>query len=256
MKPCTIITRSSHILLLVSSVFISQIPAQALNISFDTDTLIEAEIATPDISINTTDKPDGFATDGDRFFDDNFILLGAESEDATVDSNLLFSNINSSAVTESFDLFSENPDSPIVIKFDWIFQGNGSGLLGIEPDNFTITLVNADTSNTALDLILATDYDSGSVSTVIKPGNLTAGNYTLAANLFEAGSLALGEENSAAGIGNLSVAAVPFEFSPSLGIFLVSGFFSLSYFRKKEATPSKRSVVLRFKRLVNRSIIY
>ena len=46
---------------------------------------------TPDISINTTDKPDGFATDGDRFFDDNFILLGAESEDATVDSNLLFS---------------------------------------------------------------------------------------------------------------------------------------------------------------------
>jgi hypothetical protein len=219
--------------------FITKIPAQAFNVTFNSGLLLNSyDNQSPDISINQTSIPNGF----NNFFNDDFLLLGAQSNDSNIALDSHRFGL-SSATSNSFQLFTQN-NQDVVLEFDWIFQGNADDFLGLNTEYFSLALVNVDTSSIKLDLLLATEYSSGSYSNVIESGDVPAGNYTITANLLESADLGINPLNpleslplygrsSAAGLGNVSIATVPFEFSPTLGIFLVGTIWGVSHLSKK-----------------------
>jgi hypothetical protein len=175
--------------------------------------------------INKTAIPNGF---GD-FFSSNYLLLGASGTDSDISAGPNFGN-HSAVTSDTFSINSVGAANPVSVRFDWAFQGS----VTTSADEFVITLSNTTNS---------TDYpvfnqespayrsNYGEVATV---NNLTPGEYNLYIDLNEAkgsGNSAL--RNTAAGFDNISVEAVPFEFSPAQGLLAVGSLWGVSAFIKR-----------------------
>lgn len=200
--------------------FSIDLPVRAIGVTFDSDSSLnvgQVFEATPSATINTTATPNGFG----NFFDSNFLLLGEEPNDFATSGSLSEDiTLVSTAVSNSFELTTENSGQDIVIEFDWAFQGNAEGLLDlVSIDSFEVALVSVNalgeiTSTVDLDVFATNEYGSGTEQISIENSGLI-GDYAIVANVLEkTGDF----DGSAAGINNVTVNPVPFEFSPTLGL--------------------------------------
>lgn len=238
------------------------VPAKAFSINLNTftDTSPEASVSRvnsqvdADSTINQTATPNGFG----GFFeaqDNPYLLLGANSgttiplDDHTVGVSI--------ATSENILIVEENANKDLVLKFDWIFQGTSEGTLGIIDDTFSVALVGAGTDllgntvNVDTDLLVTNQYGSKRGEELEISGGLNTGTYNIVISLIEPSldpllstdvavardvPLAAGiNDNSAAGIDNMSVgSSVPFEFTPTTGLFIASGIYGLLRFQKRK----------------------
>lgn len=233
------------------------LPAGAFTVTLDTDASVGQvyDDVNADSIINTTNAPDGFGNyDGssDNFFEpanDSFILLGSEPDEAiSVNSNppLLETNI---AVFNGIEITTENQSKDLSIEFDWIFQGNQQEVAGFNLDIFTVALVGTGTDllggtvDVDLELLATNQYDYDRDYSYTVDGGLLVGSYTLQASVIESIDLPLTNllsvDNSAAGLDNISVTAIPFEFSPTFGLLIVVSLWGLSRFWKHKINSSK-----------------
>lgn len=214
-------------------------------------------------TVNTTATPNGFG----NFFqaqDDPFTLLGSSSPNVTIPSGRNFLSPDTSIVlSDTFTLGT--PGQGLKVEFDWSFQGNSTGLLGTLYDTFDVTLLGVGAGSSGLDIELLNTkiYQEQLNETITIPtGSLPIGNYQIQFSVIEPsvvpdvsspdtldnirydGSLIssqfdLSTDNSAAGIDNLDVSTVPFEFSPTLGILVVGGFWGLLFWKKHKVKLGK-----------------
>lgn len=228
-------------------------PVQAFEINLDTNASVGQVYGDVNQTsvINQTNIPDGFGNyDGTNdFFDSSFFLLGSEASEAiSVNSNppLVETNI---AVFNGIEIDTNNQNKDLVIEFDWIFQGNQQDISGFDLDLFTVSLVGTGTNTSGgavdvdLEFLARNEYDDGRDYSYTVEGGLFVGSYTLVASVIESPDLPitnlLSVDNSAAGLGNINVTTVPFEFSPTLGILIVGGFGALSYLTKHQKNLRK-----------------
>lgn len=224
--------------LAASSLLLADIPAHAINLSFDASQFSITQgignNSTPITSdINVKSPPDGFGDGTNGFFLEEFLLLGARPSDTSIPTDSLVDN-NSTAESPSFSVDSEDITKGIKLKFTWAFRGNATGDTA-DKDNFNILLVNVDTLDT-FDVFTRDLADPGNgygssytqVATADTTG-MTAGNYKVSIELNENTNL----NSSAAGYDDFEITNVPFEFSPSQGLLLIGGFWGLSFFMKR-----------------------
>jgi hypothetical protein len=228
--------------------YLSLIPpsAVAASITFDTNVVTgEFHNVSDTNDINENTIPEGF----NNFFNDNFFLLGAKATDSNISSGYTTTNPVyvepplSSDISSDITFSSTEVANNMVIKFDWIFQGNSDGIINtsigdIELDRFTVALVNTEDLDTNLAVFTTNQYGSAiEQSLYINSNTLSAlETYTVKASLIESTDLVsvvpLIDSSSAVGIGNFNIETVPFDFSPSTGLLIVGGFWGLVKFRK------------------------
>ncbi|VEP18382.1 conserved exported hypothetical protein [Hyella patelloides LEGE 07179] len=167
---------------------------------------------------------------GDIFADgDTFLLLGATSDDASIAASS--DDVNSSGQSGLFSVTTDNITNGLDVTFDWAFQGNGEA-----SDSFSVSIAG---SGGLVTLLNQPTYGGGTFSQNVDVSSLTAGDYTFFISLAESNTPFSG--NSAAGFDNISItevpsAAVPFVFSPALGLFFVGGLFGGSSYLKRKQT--------------------
>jgi hypothetical protein len=246
-------------------------PAKAFSVNLNTftDTSPDAALSrvnsniNADSTINQTVTPEGFGS----FFaeeDNPFLLLGASSGTTIpLDDHGVGVSI---ATSENIVILEENANKDLVLNFDWIFQGNSEGTLGLIDDTFSVALVGAGTDllgntvNVETDLLVTNEYGSKRGEELAISGGLNTGTYNIVISLTEPSidpldpidplpllssdvPLAAGpSDNSAAGIDNLSVSSVPFEFSPTTGLFIVGGFWGLLRWQKRKNIVSNNEL--------------
>jgi hypothetical protein len=215
-------------------------------------------------TINQTGTPNGFG----NFFqsqNDPFTVLGS-SPNSTIPSGNNNSILTSTAVSNQITISSANAGKPLFLNFDWSFQGNSLGVEGIRLDTFTVSLVSVGVDgsgnpNFSSDLFITNQYQEKRGESLSISGGLVAGNYKVKISVIEPTVIstefitqnnltltslqianyqaALALDNSAAGIDNLDISAVPFEFSPTLGVLIVGSFWGLLSWKKQKANASK-----------------
>jgi hypothetical protein len=242
-------SQKGKLLTLAAFFFLStESPAQAFGVTFDAGVFVQAENASATSEINTTTTPDGFGSffDNDPNTIDDFVLLGAQETDSNISSDSYrgILNLSSTALSNSFTLSTQQVSDEITVNFDWIFQGNSTGTItsippNVDVDTFTFTLVGLGSlSNVEQTLVTRLNSNYGSQrgeSFTINANVLQAGDYALLAELVESPDSAL--HSSAAGIDNVSISAVPFNFSPTLGLVITGGFWRfLDWQRRKNKT--------------------
>ncbi len=209
--------------------------------AFSTGTPTTVGTATGGSPIDDQAAPDGF---GDAFIDP-FLLLGAAPTDTDIPGDSL-NNANSVATTTStFNLSSSNLTNGLRIKFNWAFQGNSTGVAALgDDDNFSIVLAKSGslTERASVFSRNAPDYGFGSESIFIDSssgifGALTPGAYSLRITLNENDEGA--GLSTAAGFNQITVTAVPFEFSPAMGLLAVGGLFGGSSILKRRKAANK-----------------
>lgn len=228
-------------------------------------------------TINETPITDGGF--GNFFRDSSFLLLGA-TPDRTIEEDTHTVGV-SAAVSNEIEVLSENADKDLDVKLDWTFRGNSDGILSgtdvDDLDNFSLVLAGANTlsqqnlAEVDTQLLFTTNYKEQRDYTITIPGGLSTGTYNIVATVVEPSidnpiplpsndltiardtPLAAGtNDNSAAGIGDMNVtlssdvtnASVPFEFSPTTGLFVVGSIWGLLRFKKgkKQKTAIVRSL--------------
>ncbi len=224
------------------------LPADAFEITFDSSIGEVYNNVPASSNINQTNTPDGFGNynnSTDDFFDSPFVLLGAKEDKAISDNGNSLINIDvlNTAIFGGIEITEENQNKDIAIEFDWIFQGNQKSILGLNLDTFVVAVVGTGANPLTVDvdldsnLQLTNTYSYKRNNSFIIDGGLPIDSYTIQATLLEAPDVAgilTKYDNSAVGIGNLSATAVPFEFSPTLGLLIVGSFWGLSYYKKQK----------------------
>ena len=204
---------------------------------FSTTTPTTVGTATGGVPIDDQAAPDGFGF----AFSDPFLLLGAAPTDTDIPGDSL-NNANSVATSSTFFLSPSNLSNGTRIKFNWAFQGNSTGdSLFSDEDNFSIVLLNTGAPQAASIFSReADDFGSGSESIFIDSTSgtgLTSGVYRLRITLNENDDIF--GNSTAAGFNQISVTAVPFEFSPAMGLLAVGGLFGGSSILKRRKAASK-----------------
>lgn len=235
-------------------------PAKAFSVTLDTFTSTGNTLTSRvddnvnfSATINTTSTPNGFG----NFFaeqDDPFLLLGDASNQTISDDDLTVGV--SLATSESIEISSENANQDLVLNFDWIFQGDSTGIAGINVDTFSVTLIGGGIDalgnpNVNTDLLVENQYGKNRGESLSLPRNLPIGTYNIQFSVIEPtvvdpniligtnltnteASFILANDNSAAGIDNLSVSSVPFEFTPTTGLLIVGSIWGLLRWQKRK----------------------
>jgi hypothetical protein len=229
--------KSSLFLLAASSIVLTGLPAQAINITLSPSQFtklgtggIVDNNASSTSNINITAPNDGFGDGTNGFFDSNFLLLGANPGDnITTDSN---QDENSTARSTTFNLSTNDVAQAVQIKFQWAFQGNSLGIPDEDQDNFNIRLARiGGGSNVFFSKSAPTGYGGNkNEQHTFAADTLTAGDYRMTITLNENADTGT---SSAAGFNQISVQNVPFEFSPSTGLLMVGGFLGFTYLKKR-----------------------
>jgi hypothetical protein len=203
--------------------------AQALDLNLDTSGFTKVggsgvfnNNAPVNGTINTTSTPNGFG----NLFDSPYLLLGADSNQTATNGN----NADENTTVISNETFALSSNDYVAFKFDWAFQGNSTQAA---TDNFILRIVPQGTGaiRTIFQTNAPTEFGVRKGQPVnFAPGSITSGNYKLAIVLNEP---ALDGFNSAAGFDNISVTAVPFEFSPTQGLLAIGGLWGISAFLKR-----------------------
>jgi hypothetical protein len=238
------LTKVGLFLTAVSSLFLIAKPSQAVIANLSTTvgssnfTGIQGQVnAVP--GTNDIDNATGTAGFDNFFGSSDFLLLGATTSNTNITTDS-FRGGNSIAESSIFSLSQANIDAGIAIDFNWAFDGNSTGAVG-NRDNFSIILTDGTSSAAVFDRQVNTTlpgvgYGSGSESVSLTAIDFdvapTPGNYQLLITLNENGNATTGS-SSAAGFNQISVAAVPFEFSPSQGLLAVGGLWGISAFLKR-----------------------
>ncbi|BAU63918.1 hypothetical protein STA3757_12870 [Stanieria sp. NIES-3757] len=252
-----VIQKSCLFALAASSFLLAEMPAKAINLSLDSSAFnitqgigSNSTVTTSDINVKS--PPDGFGNGTTGFFADPFLLLGANPSNTSITTDSLRNN-NSEAESYSFSISQTDITNGIKLNFAWAFQGNATGAAG-DKDNFNIFLENIDTSDrftvftqslnrtgTSPNFV-TTGYGSNDQQTAFADTiDMTPGDYRVLITLNENTNT----RSSAAGFDNFVVSnAVPFEFSPSQGLFLVGGFWGLSNLikRRKQLADSSKDL--------------
>jgi hypothetical protein len=259
-------TKIALVLLGASPIFWNSNPAQALTLSLDnttftnkftgsgylvnnaarSSTIDDTAVATGTQLTYNTGSGGGF---GNRFSNngDTFLLLGATNTSQTINggsgtnSNKGQSEQNTIAQSPTFTLSQFDINNDLIVSFDWAFYGtqNSSGSI---VDDFKVTIENDNYSATVLPSM--TNFGQGTFSgTVDLAGLQSNSNYRLLVTLNEDAGALTG--NSAAGFDNIALAptgtAVPFEFSPSLGLLLMGGLFGgHTYFKRRKLAANAK----------------
>lgn len=214
-----------------------KLPARAVDVSFDSSnfTQVLGEVhknTSPASNINVLAPSNGFGTGTKGFFDSQFLLLGAKPSDSNIPSDSLKFGA-STTLSDSFTISADDASQDIIVKFDWAFQGNATGFLN-DLDTFAIVFSGIGSLNGVQVEVfnrLSSQYGSNKQESVtIGAGLLQAGDYKMGIKLVEFADL--NGQSSAAGIDNVTINSVPFEFSPATGLLLVGGFWSFSYLLK------------------------
>lgn len=205
---------------------------------------------------------------GNFFQDSPFLLLGANPNRNIFDDE---HTVGISAVlSNDIEILAENADRDLDINLDWTFRGNSDGILSgtnlDDLDTFSLAVVGVNVGsqenplNVNRELLLTTEYQEQRDYTITIPGGLSTGTYNIVATVVEPSldipipllsndsvftedtPLAAGpNDNSAAGIGDMNVtlssdtnsSSVPFEFSPTTGLFIVGSIWGLLRFQKR-----------------------
>ncbi|WP_237741524.1 hypothetical protein [Anabaena sp. PCC 7108] len=220
--------------------------AQALNFTlapgnFSVTQGIGDNNASSGIAINTQAPSNGFG----GLFTSNFLLLGANSNDANIPNDSLRNN-NSTATSIPFAISSTDADQPITVTFNWAFQGNATGVIN-DADSFSIVIQNTDPNANDAAIIfqrtlVTTDsipgYGSVTNQTgdIIPANSLTPGDYEILISLNENTN----NRSSAAGFNNITVSTpgtpVPFGFSTNMSLLAFGGmFYGMNQLKKKMA---------------------
>jgi hypothetical protein len=236
-----------------SSLFLIAKPSQAIsaNLSSSDFTQNEGLVTGVNGATNGIDNATGNAGFDNFFVSDDFLLLGANSTDTNITTDSRRSG-NSVATSIPLHLNSSdlNPANGLRVNFNWVFDGNSLGNVN-DKDNFNITLTKNDFSTTATIFDRTVDpsdslpgYGSGSESVFLtsadfsSPVNATPGDYILQIALNENANLI---KSSAAGFNQISVAAVPFEFSPTQGLLAIGGLWGISTYLKRKKAVARLS---------------
>lgn len=250
------------------------IPAKAFNVNLDSFTPITNTLGEPSevfnnvsstATINETSIDEGGF--GNFFQDSSFLLLGAEPDRTIFDDNHTVGI--STVLSNDIEILADNADRDLDINLDWTFQGNSDGTLSgtnlDDLDTFSLAIVGADTlsqqnlASVNTDLFATTEYQEQRDYTITIPGGLSTGTYNIVATVVEPSldisspsndsvftedtPLAAGpNDNSAAGIGDMNItlssdvnsSSVPFEFSPTTGLFIVGSIWGLLRFQKRK----------------------
>jgi hypothetical protein len=261
------LTKVGLFLTAVSSLFLIAKPSQAVIANLSTSPSPGINHFTQDGTTGAVNAVAGSnaidnATDAsgfDDFFGTNdFLLLGSKTTDSTIIGDTVRGG-NSIADSRLFPLNSVDLSNGINIDFNWAFDGNANGNSS-NKDNFSIVLYSEDESNQADVFSQKVDqgppvsigYGTGSEKIFLNGTNFespaTAGNYFLRLQLNENGTtsttLPLSSTNysTAAGFNNVSVSAVPFEFSPAQGLLAVGGLWGISaYLKRRKAAAMLNS---------------
>jgi hypothetical protein len=223
------------------SLFLTTQAAEALDLTIDPSDFTQNSSgvvnnnASNTESINTGTPTAGFG----NFFTSNYLLLGADSTDTITDGN----NADTNSSIRSNTTFTLSGTQRIAVEFDWAFQGDSTGLTG-DIDSFNLRLLSINpltnavlSSRQLFSNSAAAGYGSKVNQIAVALGNsYPAGTYRLGFTLNENDSTGT---NSAAGFDNISVYAVPFEFSPAQGLLAVGGIWGISaYLKRKKAAAT------------------
>ena len=220
-------TKIALVLLGFSPIFWNSNPAQAVTGNLNLDN--EDFTFTPG-GAGVNNAPGNSAIDnsatinfGDHFDDSGtFLLLG--TSDATGSAGSGNPSQNTVSLSQQFDITSSNHASGLYVSFDWAFNGTDD-----TNDSFVVKISDQDENN-ILDIMTQSSYGSGTFNQKVDVSSLAVGtDYNLLVILNEQAS---DGRNSAAGFDNISV-AVPFEFSPGLGLLMMGGLFGGSTYLKK-----------------------
>ncbi len=233
-------TKIALILLGFSPLFWNSNPAHALtgslnlnNENFTSDGG-PLDIDAPGTStINTTSTPNGFGGHFSSTGGDTFLLLGGNDATKTIPNTR--ENANSYAYSEVFTLTAGNIASDsLKFTFDWAFQGNVEAL---GSDSFEVFIYDSALTTPTSIFKQTTFGQAYAQEETVDISGFAPGDYVFYVTLNEN----TGNGNTAAGFDNISVAAVPFEFSPGLGLLIVGGLFGGHTYlkRRKLATNVK-----------------
>ncbi len=208
--------------------FLLATPSHAISSSFSNDDFSVSGLndgvvdndATSGGNINSGTIPnDGFG----GFFTQDYLLLGADDSNANIGSS--DTNGNSVAISNSTFTVSSLTEN-VTLLFDWAFQGNNATSTD---DEFSLGIIQGNNVPSYKQFFKVESPSFGSnLGETITLNGFTPGEYNVLIQLNEAGGVS--PLNSAAGFDNITVTtgAVPFEFSPSLGLFLMAGIFGFS----------------------------
>ena len=144
-----------------------------------------------------------------------------------------------SAIYQEITVLPGGDPAGIVLEFNWDFITNdGEGSLGDKDFSFVsitgsgyeqVIVLEDSTGNipTASGTDFATNTDL--YATYLSEVPLTPGNYLVAFGVVDVDGVS---NSSALLIDNFSAREVPFEFSPSAGLLLMTGVFGITYFRR------------------------
>ena len=223
--------------------------ASALDVSFSPDQFSNFEglvddvtnpLAPNTINTNTATDVDGNRDGFNNFFNDPFLLLGANPGDTGIFSDSLTDD-DSTAFSPTFSIADGNITGRISVSYNFAFFGNSAGS-GFDDDDFSIFLQNTTTfANVFVDGLEAPNFASGTRSVLLDSSDFaavgaSAGDYRLLIALNENG---FNTNSTAVGFNEISVTAVPFEFSPALGLLAVGGLFGGSSVLKRRKAANK-----------------
>ena len=248
------------------------IPAKAFSVNLDTFTPITNALGEPSEVFNSVpstatinERPINEGGFGNFFQDSSFLLLGANPNQTIFNDN---HTVGISAVlSNDIEILAENADRDLDINLDWTFQGNSDGILSgtnlDDLDTFSLAIVGADVGSlenpVELELFATTQYQEQRDYKITIPGGLSTGTYNVLATVVEPSldipllsndsvftedtPLAAGpNDNSAAGIGDMNItlssdvnsSSVPFEFTPTTGLFIVGSIWGLLRWQKRK----------------------
>ena len=251
------------------------LPVRAFSVNLNTFTPVVNESGelsevfgdvTSTATIDETPVADGGF--GDFFQNSSFLLLGANPNQTIFNDSHTVGV--SAAVSNDIEILAENAEQDLDVNLDWTFRGNSDGVTGVtsvdDLDTFSLAIAGADTlsqqnlASVDTELFATTVYQEQRDYTITIPGGLSTGTYNIVATVIEPsieippvlGDIAVARDtplaagpndNSAAGIGDMNVtlssdvtgASVPFEFSPTTGLFVVGSIWGLLRFKKERA---------------------
>ena len=137
---------------------------------------------------------------------------------------------------------------PFTISFDWMYLTNDGQdpFLGDSDYGFVLIYDESSTTSSREPIVLA-DSDNPTIPTITNADDayalITSGSYT--SSLLPAGNYTVGlgvvdiegvNRSSALLVDNFAAAAVPFEFSPSIGLGIVASMIGLNCLRRKKVS--------------------
>ena len=134
-----------------------------------------------------------------------------------------------------------NSNVPFTISFDWSYLTNDGQDFFFGDSDYGFVVIYEE--NSEGEPIVLADSDSPTIPTITNADDAYAlvTNGTYNSGILEPGNYVVGfgvvdidgvDRSSALLVDNFAASAVPFEFSPSLGLLFMTGFFGINYFRR------------------------